>query len=66
MIDKKFCNHESFLSKILKLMEHGRSKKDGGIGVDKPDTIGDMEKFKGLHRKINLCRLLFLSFVIGI
>ncbi len=38
-------------------------EKDKGIGVDKPDTIGDVEKFKGYHRELNLYRIHFLSFV---
>ncbi len=29
-------------------------EKDKGIGVDKPDTIGDVEKFKGYHRELVL------------
>ncbi len=32
---------------------------DMGIGVDKSDTRGDMEKFKGHPEELNLCRILF-------
>ncbi|MQY54281.1 MAG: hypothetical protein GH149_03180 [Methanosarcinales archaeon] len=37
------------------------AERDMGIGVDKLDTRGDAEKFKGLYRELGLHRIYFLS-----